>query len=60
MKPIAEHAIIRRDSLAASMLNNRPLKKIWEEHQSGARDHNVFLWGLMMLEIWEKIHFRNT
>jgi len=60
LKPIAEHAIIRRDSLAASVLNYRTLKKIWEEHQSGARDHNVFLWGLMMLEIWEKVHFRNT
>jgi asparagine synthase (glutamine-hydrolysing) len=28
------------------------LRKKWEEHQSGARDHSKALWAILMLELW--------
>jgi len=38
----------------AGVLDERVIKSMWQEHQSGARDHNVFLWGLMMLSLWRR------
>jgi asparagine synthase (glutamine-hydrolysing) len=35
-------------------LEPRVVRRMWDEHQSGARDHNVFLWGLMMLGLWRQ------
>jgi len=40
-------------------LNRSQVERMWQEHQSGKRDHNVFLWGLMMLGLWEQ-HFLST
>lgn len=40
---------IIRDCLA-----REPLIALWGQHQSGAADHSVFLWGLMMMGLWEK------
>jgi len=56
LKPIAEQAVFNTNSLIADVLKREELQKIWREHQLGSRDHSVFLWGLMMLGLWEKNH----
>ncbi len=57
LKPLAEEAVFSSDSIIASVLRRAPLQKIWDQHQSGVRDHSVFLWGLLMLRLWEDKHF---
>ena len=52
----AREAILGRDSFPGTILLRPQLEKLWAEHQSGSRDHNVFLWGLMMLDLWARKH----
>ncbi|HCY86277.1 MAG TPA: asparagine synthase (glutamine-hydrolyzing) [Desulfobacteraceae bacterium] len=40
-------------------LNPKELRRIWDAHQSGQKDHSVFLWSVMMLGLWEK-EYGNT
>jgi len=35
-------------------LDKNFLEKLWNQHQKSSIDHSVFLWGLMMLGLWEK------
>ena len=58
LKPLAAEVIFRSDSIISDVLKSEQLQKIWDQHQSGVRDHSVFLWGLMMLGLWENAHFR--
>ncbi|MEZ5654133.1 MAG: asparagine synthase (glutamine-hydrolyzing) [Burkholderiaceae bacterium] len=30
------------------------LRRVWAEHQSGARDHHVLLWAAMMFVVWHE------
>jgi len=47
------HGAIFSSPLIKSRLNGKRLERIWHQHQKGHRDHSVFLWGLMMLGLWE-------
>jgi asparagine synthase (glutamine-hydrolysing) len=47
------HGAIFNSPLIKSRLNKNKLQQIWHQHQKGHRDHSVFLWGLMMLGLWE-------
>jgi len=57
LKPMAKEAIFRTDSIVNQTLNAKQLKNMWQEHQNGSRDHSVFLWSLMMLDLWQKKHY---
>ncbi len=54
LKAIAQPILFDGQGLIAQVLDKGELKRLWQEHQSGARDHHVFLWGLMMLGLWER------
>ena len=54
LKPMVEQAVFKKTGLAADTLKRNELMKIWHEHQSSHRDHSVFLWEIMMLDLWEK------
>jgi asparagine synthase (glutamine-hydrolysing) len=54
LKPMAESLILDRNGIVANLLDRGQIERTWREHQSGSRDHNVFLWGLMMLGLWEQ------
>ena len=41
-------------ALGRGYFNKEHLFKLWDEHQSGARDHGYKLWALLMLELWHK------
>jgi asparagine synthase (glutamine-hydrolysing) len=45
--------IFKRNRLVSEHLNVLQTRKLWAEHRSGARDHGVVLWGLMMLGLWD-------
>jgi len=59
LKPLAESVIFDSSRPLAAVLEGQSLQRLWREHQSGARDHSVFLWGQMMLGLWER-HYRAT
>jgi asparagine synthase (glutamine-hydrolysing) len=54
LRPLAETAVNASDGLAADVLKRSVVERLWREHASGARDHSAFLWGLVMLGLWER------
>ncbi len=53
LKDYAWAHIFGRDGLVRERLNPMAAQRLWAQHQSGARNHGVILWGLMMLGLWE-------
>ncbi len=47
-------ACLSDKALGRGYFNKEHLFKLWDEHQSGARDHGYKLWALLMLELWHK------
>ena len=41
-------------ALGRGYFNREHIVRLWDEHQSGARDHGYKLWALLMLELWHK------
>lgn len=56
LKAITEDLILDNNLTSAHFIRKQRLTKLWNEHQSGVRDHSVFLWGMLMLELWAKTH----
>jgi len=54
LNAMAESLIFGNNAMSQSVLSKTEVRGLWREHMSGAKDHHVFLWGLMMLELWEK------
>lgn len=54
LRAFVEDALSISHGLPAQLLNSETLKRLWSEHQSGARDHSVLLWGLVMLSLWDR------
>ncbi len=53
LRGLVESMIFGRNCFAANILNQGRVQRMWQEHLSAARDHSVFLWGLMMFGLWE-------
>lgn len=54
LRELAESAIFNPGGLVLNVLEESVVKKFWQEHLRHQRDHSVFLWGLMMLGMWER------
>ncbi len=54
LRPVAEEQLFDRKGMLANLLEARVVDRMWREHLSGARDHHVLIWGLMMFGLWEK------
>ncbi|MBW8076576.1 MAG: asparagine synthetase B, partial [Gallionella sp.] len=54
LRPLIEDALGSAEGLPSEMLRPQIVRKLWAQHLSGARDHSVFLWGLMMLTLWQQ------
>ena len=48
-----EHALSPR-ALSRGYFNAPSVRRLWEEHQNGRRDHGYRLWALLMLELWHE------
>ena len=60
LRPLVEEALSRTDGLPSATLRPQVVRKLWTQHLSGARDHSVFLWGLMMLTLWQQTSRRSS
>jgi asparagine synthase (glutamine-hydrolysing) len=54
LRPMAESLLFDAARPFAGLLDERVVRGMWQEHVAGARDHSVFLWGLMMLSLWRR------
>ena len=53
LRPLAESLLFESRRSYAPLLEQKEIRRLWNEHLSGARDHNVFIWALMMLGLWD-------
>jgi asparagine synthase (glutamine-hydrolysing) len=60
LRPMAEDVVFERNGIVADTLDTKVLRDMWKQHQNKSRDHSVFLWGLMMLGLWEKTGNRTS
>ena len=52
LKGFWEEHVLSREALGRGWFQERTLRGLWAEHQSGRRDHGYRLWALLMLELW--------
>jgi asparagine synthase (glutamine-hydrolysing) len=52
LRPMAEELLFGPSLAVLDLLDRAQLRRLWTEHLSGARDHHVFLWAVMMLALW--------
>ncbi|WDP90767.1 MAG: asparagine synthase (glutamine-hydrolyzing) [Desulfobacter sp.] len=57
LKPLAREMIFEKSHIIQETLIKENLGRLWDEHQTGLKDHSVFLWGLTMLGLWEKHYY---
>jgi asparagine synthase (glutamine-hydrolysing) len=44
--------VLARDARSASFLRSETVRRLWEEHREGRREHGSRLWSLLTLERW--------
>jgi asparagine synthase (glutamine-hydrolysing) len=54
LAPLAESLLFDASRPFAGVLDDKVVRTMWQEHHTAARDHSVFLWGLMMLSLWRR------
>jgi asparagine synthase (glutamine-hydrolysing) len=54
LKSYWEGLVLSPQALGRGYFNEAALKRLWEEHQTGKRDHGYRLWALLMLELWNQ------
>ena len=54
LKNFWEVHVLSPEALARGYFAEKALLKLWDEHQSGSRDHGYRLWALLMLELWHE------
>ncbi|HAT73120.1 MAG TPA: asparagine synthase (glutamine-hydrolyzing) [Elusimicrobia bacterium] len=47
-------ACLSQKALGRGYFKPEAMYKLWDEHQSGARDNGYRLWALLMLELWHR------
>ena len=53
-----EEKLFSRSSLGRELFDLKGLRRLWEDHLGGRRDHAHELWMLLMLETWYGMHAR--
>ena len=56
LKPWAADVLAHPRSVREGWIDSEALTQVWVEHQSGRRNHEYRLWGLLMLEQWLAAH----
>lgn len=56
LKPLMEQFLFESGSPIYDLLEYKKVTGLWAEHLNRSRDHNVFFWGLLMLDLWNKHH----
>jgi asparagine synthase (glutamine-hydrolysing) len=54
LKKFWEDHVLSPEALARGYFNREALERMWDQHQTGKRDHGYRLWALLMLELWHR------
>ncbi|MBI2362854.1 MAG: asparagine synthase (glutamine-hydrolyzing) [Elusimicrobia bacterium] len=54
LKRYWEETVLSPEALSRGYFNKAALTAMWDQHQSGRRDHGYRLWALLMLELWHR------
>ena len=54
LKAYWEDVCLSPAALARGYFRPEALRRLWDEHQGGRRDHGYKLWALLMLELWHR------
>lgn len=54
LKGYWEERVLGPRALARGYFTEQGLQSLWDQHQSGRRDHGYRLWALLMLELWHQ------
>ncbi len=60
LKPVIEEILLDIHSPIATIVEGKKIRSLWKEHLEGSRDHSVFFWGIMMLELWKSNCYDNS
>jgi asparagine synthase (glutamine-hydrolysing) len=60
LRPMTEGLLFNGTNPFDGLLDPAVVRRMWREHLSAARDHSVFLWGLMMLALWRRTSVMET
>jgi asparagine synthase (glutamine-hydrolysing) len=52
LRSVGEAKLLASDSFVSTLFEVAPIRRWWDEHQRGIRDHSYTLWALLMLESW--------
>jgi len=55
LRPMAEGLLFDGRHAVLDALDRDSLRRLWHEHQSGGRDHSVFIWAVMMIALWGEV-----
>lgn len=56
LKTYWEEHCLSKTAIKRDYFKEESLRKLWNEHQSGKRDHGFRLWALLMLELWHQAY----
>lgn len=54
LREFARERIFAPGGLLGGRLDQAALRRLWDQHQSGARDHSAVLWGLTVITEWQR------
>jgi asparagine synthase (glutamine-hydrolysing) len=54
LRPLFQETVLSPEALRRGYFRPEVLHALWDEHQSGRRDHGFRLWALLMLEMWQR------
>ncbi len=54
LRELAADLLFEANSAVEIYFDRRAVKAIWDQHQSGMRDHSAKLWTLLMFELWHR------
>jgi asparagine synthase (glutamine-hydrolysing) len=54
LRSLAESQLFGSSTCISLLLDRTAVRQLWSEHLNGSRDHSVFIWGLIMLGLWEE------
>jgi asparagine synthase (glutamine-hydrolysing) len=54
LREMAEDLLFGSTRVLPGVLVGSRVRELWHQHLTGARDHSVLFWGLLMLGLWER------
>ena len=52
--------VLSQKAVGRGYFSEETLKRIFDEHSSGKRDHGYRMWALLNLELWHRIYIDRT